>query len=62
MNTETATTVRIVTTGTAATVTHWGTKFGPECGAGFNRKGGVPQVVKFDGPVTCTRKACKNHA
>lgn len=52
-------------TGTITTngTVHYGTAFGPYCGAGFNRKGAKPQVhITPNAAITCTRKACAKYA
>lgn len=51
--TQTSSPIRINGTATV----HAGTSYGPNCGAGFNRRGGVPEVkvLPADTTVTCAR-------
>jgi hypothetical protein len=40
---------------------HFGSTFGPMCGAGFNRRGGVPTVRRTSAPVDCAKCAQYAH-
>jgi hypothetical protein len=56
MNTETiaADAMGSIQVGRGASI-HWGSKFGPECGAGFNRRGSSSTFSRVKSEITCAK-------